>query len=78
MTIFDILNYVFIVGFALLGWFARTLWGATRSLASDLAMLRNELFLNYIRKDDFKEFRNEVMRTLQRIEGKLDTKQDKL
>jgi hypothetical protein len=60
-----------------LGWFARELWDAVKDLKSDLAKLREELPKTYVAKDDFVDFKKELMQVLNRIEDKLDHKQDK-
>ena len=62
---------------AVLGWFARELWSAVKDLKADLAKLREELPTNYVRKDDFADFKRDLMSVLERIEHKLDKKQDK-
>ena len=48
-----------------------------KELKEDLVTLRTDLQIHYVRKDDFKEFRDELRGFLQRIESKLDNKQDK-
>ena len=60
-----------------LGWFARELWSAVKELKADLAKLREELPTHYVRKDDFADFKRDLMNVLERIENKLDSKQDK-
>ncbi len=65
------------VGLSVVGWFARVLWGAVQELKSDLSRLREDLPINYVRKDDFREFRESVMTSLQRIENLLYQKVDK-
>jgi hypothetical protein len=65
------------VGFTVLGWFARELWSAVKELREDLVKLKTVLSEHYVRKDDFKDFRHELLGVLQRIEQKLDNKQDK-
>jgi hypothetical protein len=62
---------------AVMGWFARELWGAVKELRTDLSRLREELARDYITKDDFKDAMREIRDALQRIENKLDQKQDK-
>lgn len=62
---------------ASLGWFARELWNAVKELKADLAKLREELPSTYIRRDDFQDFRTELLGTLRRIEDKLDRKADR-
>ena len=73
----EFVNYVLIAGMAVLGWFARELWSAVKALKEDLIKLKDDVSISYVRKDDFKEFRDEIRGFLQRIESKLDTKQDK-
>lgn len=62
---------------AVLGWFARELWSAVKGLQRDIAKLREELPKTYVAKDDFSEFRRELMAVLSRIETKIDGKADK-
>ena len=62
---------------AIIGWFARVLYAAVSELKDDLAKLREELPIHYVRKDDFREFRHNVMDALQRIETLLYQKADK-
>lgn len=62
---------------AVIGWFARMLWDAVKDLKDDLANIKENLPLFYVRKDDFKEFRHNVMDSLHRIELLLSNKVDK-
>lgn len=62
---------------AVMGWFARELWGAVKDLRSDLSKLREEIAKDYVSKDDFKESIREVKELLIGIDHKLDRKQDK-
>lgn len=73
----SLINWAFALVSASLGWFARELWSAVKELKSDLAKLREELPTHYVRKDDFVEFKRDLMNVLERIEHKLDTKADK-
>ena len=77
MNINDILLTVMGAGLAVLGWFARELWDSVKKLNEALDTLRTDVSTFYVRKDDFKEFRLEIIHYLQRIENKLDTKVDK-
>ncbi len=72
-----LINLLMGIGFAVLGWFARELWSAVKALREDMIKLKEDVSLYYVRKDDFKDFRSEILSFLQRIENKLDTKQDK-
>lgn len=77
MSSFEILNIVLGAGLTVLGWFARELWSAVKELRLDLIALKSNLSEQYVRKDDFREFRRELLGVLQRIEDKLDHKVDK-
>jgi cell division protein FtsB len=76
-SIINITLAIFGLAFAVMGWFARELWSAVKELRTDLVALKQSINDNYVRKDDFKEFRHELLGFLQRIENKLDMKQDK-
>jgi len=71
----------FLMGLSLacsvLGWFGRELWSAVSALKSDLKELTKEINEKYVRKDDFRDFKTELMNVLNRIEQKLDNKADK-
>jgi len=77
MSTIEILNITLTGGLLILGWFARELWGAVKTLKEDLVAFQNNVALFYVRKDDFRDFRLELLGVLQRIENKLDTKVDK-
>lgn len=62
---------------ALGGWVLRTLWSAISELRNDLAELREHIPTTYISKADINNFKSELFHRLDRIEGKLDGKQDK-
>ena len=64
-------------GFAILGWFARELWGAVKELKADLAALRQDLPKEYVAKDDYREDIREIKAMLAKIFEKLDAKVDK-
>lgn len=77
MEINEILTYILGAGMTVLGWFARELWSAVKNLKEDLIKLKDDIQNHYVKKDDFKDFRDELRGFLQRIETKLDNKQDK-
>lgn len=77
MEMSEVLQVVLSVGLAAVGWFARVLWAAVSELKDDLAKLKEALPIYYVRKDDFKEFRQSVMDCLHRIEQLVAQKQDK-
>jgi len=73
----EILNIIFGSVLVVLGWFARELWSAVKDLKEDLVAMKDDISRYYVRKDDFRDFRSEILGFLQRIENKLDTKVDK-
>ena len=77
MDVVEILQLVLGMGLAALGWFARILWQAVSELKDDLSKLKEALPIYYVRKDDFKDFKESVMGDLLRIENLLAQKQDK-
>lgn len=62
---------------AVIGWFAREMWGAVKELKSDLSKLREQLPSTYVTKDDYREDMKEIKGLLNKISDKLDNKQDK-
>jgi hypothetical protein len=77
MEVSEVLQWFLGAGLAVIGWFARVLWGAVQELKDDLSQIKSDMPIHYVRKDDFREFRHNVMDALQRIETLLYTKQDK-
>jgi hypothetical protein len=63
-------------GFAILGWFARELWGAVKELKADLATLREDLPRDYVARDDYREDMREIkaflVKIFEKLEGKVD------
>lgn len=77
MELSDFFNILVVSGFTAFGWFSKELWNAVKDLKKDLSDLQNKVHDNYLRKDDFKDFRDELMSAIIRIESKLDKKADK-
>ena len=73
----DLFNTLIPIVCAVLGWFCRELWTAVQELKQDLANLREQLPSHYVTKDDFNDRWYEVLKSLHRIEDKLDSKVDK-
>jgi hypothetical protein len=62
---------------SVLGWFARQLWDAVKTLQSDLNRLELSISDNYVKKDDFKDGVRELKEMLAKIFDKLDNKADR-
>ena len=62
---------------SVLGWFARQLWDAVKTLQNDLNRLELSISDNYVKKDDFKEGVRELKDMLAKIFDKLDNKADR-
>lgn len=77
MTQQELVQALLGIGIAGIGWFARMLWAAVQELKNDLSKLREDLPIHYVRRDDFREFRHNVMDALGRIEELLQRKADK-
>lgn len=72
-----ILSWVLTGVSAVLGWFCRELWNAVKDLKDDMGLLREHISSTYVRRDEVKELKTEIISHLIRIETKLDQKQDK-
>ena len=71
------LSMILSVVSGVMGWFLRELWVAVKELKEDINNLEVSVSSNFVRKDELKDFRNEIIQHLIRIEAKLDNKQDK-
>ena len=60
-----------------IGWFARQLWEAVKSLKDDLHRLEADLPKNYVLKDDLDKRMDHIENMFQRIYDKLDGKADR-
>lgn len=65
------------IGFSVLGWFARELWGAVQKLKEDLGRLEVRIGTDYVRYDRLQDALKPIVNTLERIEGALAGKADK-
>jgi|LakMenEpi03Aug12_release.lakeMendotaPanAssembly.Ray.scaffolds.fasta_scaffold02469_34 hypothetical protein len=72
-----LLNIVFSGGMAVLGWLGKTIWEANKELRADLSKLREELPIDYVRKEDIEKRFDKIDMILHRIYEKLDNKADK-
>jgi len=59
------------------GWFARQLWEAVKSLKDDLHRIEADLPKTYVLKDDIDKRMDHIETMFQRIYDKLDGKADK-
>lgn len=84
----SIVNWVFGVLMALIGWLGKTLWDISAAVRKDLHSIERELPHTYVRKDEFRETIRELkdehresMREIKeicnKIFNKLDDKVDK-
>lgn len=71
------INAVAGLALSVMGWFARQLWDAVKELKRDLSSLREEIAKDYVPKNDFRDFAQEIRGMFQRISDKLDDKADK-
>ena len=71
------LSMILSVVSGVMGWFLRELWVAVKDLKEDINNLEVSVSSNFVRKDELRDFRNEIIQHLIRIEAKLDSKQDK-
>jgi hypothetical protein len=62
---------------AVIGWFAREMWGAVKELKSDLSKLREDLPKSYVAKDDYREDIRELKEIMNKVFDRLEHKQDK-
>jgi hypothetical protein len=77
MNLYEILVLTLTGVSSILGWFARQMWSAVKDLQADLANLKEGINQNFVRKDDYKDFKTEIINLLHRIEDKLDGKVDR-
>lgn len=65
------------VACAVLGWFARQVWGAVSELKKDLATLQIMIGTDYVRYDRLKDALEPIMNALHEIKTTLAGKADK-
>lgn len=73
----SILSWGLSVVCGVMGWFLRELWSAVKDLKEDVSNLKDKINQDFVRKEEVRDFRNEIINHLIRIESKLDSKQDK-
>jgi len=72
MDLQQVFNVLVPIVCAVLGWFCRELWTAVQELKNDVAKLREDLPSKYVSKEDFNDRWMEVLKSLHRLEDKLD------
>ena len=72
-----IINTILPLICVVIGWFCKELWTAVQELKEDIAKIREDLPKDYVSKEDFNDRWYEVLKSLHRIEDKLDQKVDK-
>lgn len=84
MDIQTLINGLLAAGSAIVAWFARELWGTTKDQAShitglrrEISDLKEEIAMNRVHREDFREAMREVKEMLNRIIEKLERKADK-
>lgn len=73
----DLLNWVFGLFMALVGWLGRTLWSAVDALKKDVKEIEIGLPSHYVRKDDMDVRFDKIEAILNRLFEKLENKADK-
>ena len=77
MQLFDFLPAAFGAAMAVMGWFMRILWDASKELRSDLSRLREELPREFVLREDYRRDIYEIKQLLRDISEKIDGKADK-
>lgn len=72
-----ILNLILGCFTGILGWFGRAMFTAVQELKDDLYKFREEVAKEYIPKNEFNLFKEELFQALRRIEDKIEKKSDK-
>jgi len=72
MDLQQVFNIFIPIVCGVLGWFCRELWTAVQELKNDVAKLREDLPSKYVSKEDFNDRWNEVLKSLHRLEDKMD------
>ena len=73
----SLFNIVVVAVLGCVGWFARQLWDAIRSLKNDLKEIEVDLPTQYVRKVDIESRFDKLESILEKIFDRLDRKADK-
>jgi hypothetical protein len=63
---------------AFIGWFAREIWDSVKELRKDIHMIEKGLPEIYVRRDDLKEVRQEMMVRFDKLENMMGQVFDRL
>lgn len=77
MQLFDFLPAGFGAAMAVMGWFLRQLWDATKELKADLANLRQELPRQFVLREDYRADILEIKSLLKEVREAIAEKADK-
>jgi hypothetical protein len=77
MEFSNLLPPIFGAAMAVMGWFIRVLWDASKEVRQDLAKLREELPREFVLREDYRRDIYEIKQLLRDISTKLDSKVDK-
>lgn len=72
-----LINTLFALVMALLGWLGRELWSTVKDIKRSLSEVQRELPEKYVQKEDLKDALGEMRNLLHRIWDRLDSKVDK-
>jgi hypothetical protein len=72
-----LLNVAFGLAGALGGFVLKATWSDLKDMRLAIQALQNSIAETYVRRDDSRDNADDIKRTLARIEGKLDSKQDR-
>lgn len=73
----DLMNFAAGIVLTALGWFARQIWSAVKSLEKDIHEIEVALPSRYVSKSDYATTMLEIKEMLHHIDRKLDGKADK-
>jgi hypothetical protein len=70
-------NLAVAIAGVMVGWIFRVIWAEVKLLQSTQREIEENLVINYVRRDDWKDAMNRIENMFQRIFDKLDSKEDK-
>lgn len=72
-----LINGGFALAGTLAGFLLKAIWSDMKDMRIAIQALQTHSAETYVRRDDFRDHAEDIKRTLARIEGKLDSKQDR-